>query len=195
MSQPQVLSLLERTLREPAIKLGFNRIQVAIPINELKIDDVRELKIRALNALKYAIQSDGKIPNAYDVTQILRIEGIDIPDDWSFTISNTGWSEVLSATVPQDTYLVIYGLAILDSEERVERVRILNGTNILADIYVHTAYVDNSVPPELYLTMPIVYTPNDVIKLQVYAITTGDTRIMLRGYMATSAGKVLSSGS
>jgi len=74
-------------------------------------DEIEQIEGNAKAALQAAISSVGKQPQAYVTRDILPVEDLGLSSEsFTFTYSATGWQNIVSQTLPEDKFIVIYGV-------------------------------------------------------------------------------------
>jgi len=180
-----------RIVNQDAAKLGFNRVVVALPFYDVTHQEVIELKKRTIEALRNLVLEKYKSTDGFDLTDLLP-SYVGLPEDWSVNV-NAGSNTVIDKQLPDATFIGFYGIVFEDPEPIIDRVIVYRGQDIIVNANVTKIYVDNQYPPIVYFNAPPVYGPNDTMKLELVARSSGTTRMVLLGYLITKSGTVLSS--
>ena len=165
-------------------------VRVSTIEKELSVSDISNIVQNAQLALQNAITSVGKQPNAYVTRDLLPVEDFAMPSEsWSFTYNTTGYNTIINTTLPDDKFIVIYGVELQSPNPITGAVKFYRNVDPLFVAQLSKAYTYET--PVLYFN-PIVWSQNQVLQILAYANATGTDYVAFRGIVAELCGKVIS---
>jgi len=156
----------------------------------LSLQEVQQIDDNARSALQSAISSVGKQPQAYVIRDILPVEDLGLSSEaFTFNYSATGWQTVVSQTLPEDKFIVIYAVEFPTPYPLTGAIKFYRNVDPL--FVVSVPKVLGYDTPVMYFN-PIVWSQNQTLRIDVYANGTGTEYLTLKGYVAELCGKTVS---
>jgi len=103
------------------------------------------------------------------------------------------FSQAFNITVDNGKTITIYAVDLLDANPDVRAIQFSDGASTRNEIQVEDAL--SSDQPTVFLESPIVYEEQDTFDLALYAATSGDKKVVLRGFVAEDRGENVDPGS
>jgi len=152
-------------------------------------DEIEQIEGNAKAALQAAISSVGKQPQAYVTRDILPVEDLGLSSEsFTFTYSATGWQNIVSQTLPEDKFIVIYGVEFTTPYPLTGALKFYRNVDPL--FVVSVPKVLGYDTPVIYFN-PIVWSQNQTLTISAYANATGTEYMVLKGYVAELCGKTI----
>jgi len=152
-------------------------------------DEIEQIEGNARSALQNAIASVGKQPQAYVIRDLLPAEDLGLSSEaFTFTYSTTGWQTIVSQTLPEDKFIVIYAVEFPTPNPLTGAVKFYRNVDPLfvASVSKTLGYET----PVMYIN-PVVWSQNQVLRIDAYANATGTEYMVLKGYVAELCGKTV----
>ena len=137
--------------------------------DELKDEEKKMLREKAIEALMKAITSKGKNPADYVIRDILPKDDLGMADNkWEETLNSAGaWNNIINKTLGDDEFIVIFGVGNNNKgNEVVTALRIYRGGTPIYLVELEKLYVKQE--PVGYFTNPIVFSESDTLKVDLY---------------------------
>jgi len=154
----------------------------------LRPEDLQGIKATLESKVKAEVQAKGY--KDVEVRDILPKTDLGLAsDEWVVSIPSGATSVTVSKTLPNDTAIVFYGVA-LPTKDDVTVIRFRLGDAKIKEIYqVEIARALQN--PIVYFEEGILYKPNEVMNIDVFAKTAGDKQVILLGVVAEPRGKTI----
>ena len=165
-------------------------VRVSTIEKELTVSDISNIVQNAQLALQNSITSVGKQPKDYVTRDLLPVEDFGLSsENWLFTYNATGYNSIINITLPDDKFIVIYGVELQSPNPITGAVKFFRNVDPLFVAQLSKAYTYET--PVLFFN-PIVFPQNQVLQIQAYANATGTDYVVFRGIVAEPCGKVIS---
>jgi len=165
-------------------------VRVSTIEKELTVSDISNIVQNAQLALQNSITSVGKQPKDYVTRDLLPVEDFGLSSEsWLFTYNATGYNSIINITLPDDKFIVIYGVELQSPNPITGAVKFFRNVDPLFVAQLSKAYTYET--PVLFFN-PIVFPQNQVLQIQAYANATGTDYVVFRGIVAEPCGKVIS---
>ena len=179
-------------------------MSVAIPADELSVDNKRNAKMVTRRRLVELMIASGKAQNAKQVTIRDPKANVDMGltngsdnNEWvpAAGTAGTDLAYVNGASLGNNKYLGIYGFSIISASVRPQVVSVrfrigTGGANVLADLDIQRGFGYEN--PVWYLDDPVIYQPTDVMTVTLEVAVSwavGAIVFPLAGYLAEPAGQ------
>jgi len=165
-------------------------VRVSTIEKELTVSDISNIVQNAQLALQNSITSVGKQPKDYVTRDLLPVEDFGLSsENWLFTYNATGYNSIINITLPDDKFIVIYGVELQSPNPITGAVKFFRNVDPLFVAQLSKAYTYET--PVLFFN-PIVWPQNQILQIQAYANATGTDYVVFRGIVAEPCGKVIS---
>ena len=168
---------------------GMSYVRVSSVEKLLSASDIQQIDDNAKTALQSAIAAVGKQPQAYVIRDILPVEDLGLSSEaFTFTYSTTGWQTIVNQTLPDDKFIVIYAVEFPTPNPLTGAVKLYRNVDPLFVASVPKVLGYNT--PVIYVN-PVVWSQNQVMRIDAYANATGTEYMVLKGYVAELCGKTV----
>jgi hypothetical protein len=168
---------------------GMSYVRVSSVEKLLSASDIQQIDDNAKAALQSAIAAVGKQPQAYVIRDILPVEDLGLSSEaFTFKYSTTGWQTIVNQTLPDDKFIVIYAVEFPTPNPLTGAVKFYRNVDPLfvASVSKMLGYET----PVMYVN-PVVWSQNQVLRIDTYANATGTEYMVLKGYVAELCGKTV----
>ena len=165
--------------------------------DELRDEEKKMLREKAIEALMNAIRSKGKNPADYVIRDILPKDDLGMADNkWEETLNNAGdWNNIINKTLGDDEFIVIYGVGNNNDNPVVTALRIYRGGTPIYLVELEKLYVKQE--PVGYFTNPIIFAESDTLKVDLYlpsgVTTPANERVFLLALKAEPKERTITS--
>lgn len=168
---------------------GMSYVRVSSVEKLLSPSDIQQIDDNAKAALQSAIAAVGKQPQAYVIRDILPVEDLGLSSEaFTFTYSTTGWQTIVNQTLPDDKFVVIYAVEFPTPNPLTGAVKLYRNVDPL--FVASVPKVLGYSTPVVYVN-PVVWSQNQVMRIDAYANATGTEYMVLKGYVAELCGKTV----
>jgi len=108
---------------------------------------------------------------------------------WVVSIPTGANNVTVSKTLPNDTAIAFYGVS-LPNKDDVTVIRFRLGDAKIKEVY-QVEIARALQEPVVYFEEGVIYRPNEVMNIDVYAKTSGDKQVILLGVLAEPRGKTI----
>jgi len=154
----------------------------------LRKEDLQGIVATLESKVKAEVQAKGY--KDVEVRDILPKTDLGLPSEaWVVSIPSGATSVTVSKTLPNDTAIVFYGVS-LPTKDDVTVIRFRLGDAKIKEVYqveIARALQD----PIVYFEEGVMYKPNEVMNIDVFAKTSGDKQVILLGRVAEPRGKTI----
>lgn len=165
-------------------------LSLSAPSAELDKPQVDNIKARAIDLLKKAIAARGKNPDDFIIRDLLPTDLGASNDEWKVSYASAYTdTTIFNTTLPEDKFIVIFGVANGDANPGTTKLKFWVGTVPARIISLQDVYVEEV--PKKYFD-PIIWIESQALKIEGYSNRTGDEVLIFKGYVAEPKGKNVS---
>ena len=168
----------------------MSSLKYVVPFKELELSTVIKARDASVQALKDAIKSRGKNPDAYVVRDILPKTDLGLAnEEWKITYTTAySWQTVISQTMPEDKFIVLYGVQLNSPVPKTLAIKFYKDVNPVEVIEVENLF---TYQEPIGFFSPLVWSESETIRVDFYGNATGDDYIVLRGFVAELKRKTI----
>jgi hypothetical protein len=154
----------------------------------LRKEDLQGIKANLESKVRAEVQAKGY--KDVELRDILPKTDLGLANEaWVVSIPTGANSVTISKTLPNDTAIVFYGVS-LPNKDDVTVIRFRLGDAKIKEVY-EVEIARALQEPVVYFEEGVMYKPNEVMNIDVFAKSSGDKQVILIGVVAEPRGKTI----
>jgi hypothetical protein len=154
----------------------------------LRKEDLQGIKANLESKVRAEVQAKGY--KDVEIRDILPKTDLGLANEaWVVSIPTGSNNVTISKTLPNDTAIVFYGVA-LPNKDDVTVIRFRLGDAKIKEVY-QVEIARALEEPVVYFEEGVMYKPNEVMNIDVFAKSSGDKQVILIGVVAEPRGKTI----